>query len=52
MESTTDTTTSSVACPDCHALVRDLDAHKHWHSQLVKNLATAVESEIRRSAGR
>lgn len=37
-------------CPDCSALVSDLDAHKRWHSRLVANLATAVEHEIRRSS--
>ncbi len=36
------------SCPDCRALVADLDAHKHWHSRLVADLAHAVESEIRR----
>ena len=35
------------SCPDCHALVADLDAHKHWHSRLVSDLAHAVESEIK-----
>lgn len=37
------------ACPDCHALVSDLDAHKRWHSRLVADLANAVENEIKRS---
>lgn len=36
------------SCPDCHALVADLDAHKRWHSRLVSDLAHAVENEIRR----
>jgi hypothetical protein len=41
------------SCPDCHALVVDLDAHKRWHSRLVSDLAHAVESEIlRKQAGR
>ena len=37
-------------CPDCSALVSDLEAHKHWHARLVATLATAVEQEIRRAA--
>lgn len=36
-------------CPDCHALVADLDAHTRWHSRLVADLAAAVHSEIERS---
>jgi hypothetical protein len=44
-------TTTSVACPDCHALVEDLDAHKQWHSRVVASIANAVERELeRRSA--
>ena len=42
-------TTAGRSCPDCHALVADLDAHEKWHSRLVADLATAVENEIRRS---
>ena len=38
-------------CPDCHALVADLEAHKRWHSRLVADLANAVENEIRRTSG-
>lgn len=38
------------ACPDCHALVEDLDAHKHWHSRLVSDVAKAVDREIHRPA--
>lgn len=38
------------ACPDCHALVADLEAHSRWHSRLVADLATAVEHEIRRAS--
>jgi hypothetical protein len=41
-------TTSSVACPDCHALVEDLDAHKKWHSRVVASIANAVERELDR----
>jgi hypothetical protein len=37
-------------CPDCHALVSDLDAHEAWHSRLVADLAKAVEKEIRHAA--
>ena len=50
MEETTAPTTSE-ACPDCHALVADLGAHKQWHSRLVSSIAKAVEHEIQRSAG-
>jgi hypothetical protein len=39
-----------LSCPDCHALVSDLDAHERWHSRLVADLATAVEKEIHRPA--
>ena len=49
MEETTGTTTTGVTCPDCKALVSDLDVHKQWHSRLVKTLATAVEDEIKRA---
>lgn len=38
------------SCPDCWALVSDLDAHKRWHSRLVADLANAVETEIKRSS--
>ena len=37
-------------CPDCKALVADLEAHERWHSRLVADLAGAVEKEIKRSA--
>ena len=43
-------TTSSVACPDCHALVDDLDAHKKWHSRVVASIANAVERELERKS--
>jgi hypothetical protein len=36
------------SCPDCHALVADLDAHKRWHSRLVHDIATAVQQEAKR----
>ena len=44
-------TADSVACPDCHALVEDLDAHKQWHSRVVASIANAVEREIDRRSG-
>ena len=50
MEQAVDAPGASVSCPDCHALVSDLDAHKLWHSRLVKHLALAVESEIARAS--
>jgi hypothetical protein len=34
------------ACPDCHALVADLEAHKHWHQRLVTDLANAVARDF------
>jgi hypothetical protein len=37
-------------CPDCSALVVDLDAHKRWHSRLISDLAKAVEAEIQRKS--
>jgi hypothetical protein len=43
-------TDEPIMCPDCHALVADLDAHKHWHTQLVASLANAVEQEIKRTS--
>ena len=53
MSETNQTSARGESCPDCHALVVDLDAHKRWHSRLVSDLAHAVESEIlRRQAGR
>lgn len=41
---------TGASCPDCHALVSDLDAHTRWHSRLVADLASAVEREIKRSS--
>jgi hypothetical protein len=43
-----DQTTQGQSCPDCHALVADLEAHERWHSRLVADIANAVEDEIRR----
>ncbi|MGZ4427950.1 MAG: hypothetical protein ACXVXC_12380 [Nocardioidaceae bacterium] len=48
MEQPNQASAAPESCPDCHALVADLDAHKRWHSQLVANLAHAVEDEIKR----
>lgn len=48
MEQTNEMTGPGASCPDCHALVSDLDAHKQWHSRLVRHLALAVEDEIKR----
>ena len=39
-------------CPDCRALVADIEAHKRWHSRLVSDIAHAVESEIQRKQAR
>jgi hypothetical protein len=39
---------ATAICPDCHALVLDLRAHKQWHSHLVASIATAVQREIER----
>lgn len=39
-----------VSCPDCRALVADLEAHSRWHSRLVADLAKAVENEIKRTS--
>lgn len=50
MGQTDEQTTPGVACPDCHALVADLGAHKQWHSRLVASLANAVENEIKRTS--
>lgn len=43
-------TTDATQCPDCHALVADLDAHKQWHSRFVADVANAVEHEIKAGA--
>ena len=49
MDMTNEQGSSGMACPDCHALVADVAAHKRWHSRLVSDLASAVEKEIKRS---
>jgi hypothetical protein len=38
------------ACPDCRALVADLEEHSRWHSRLVADIANAVENEIKRTS--
>lgn len=38
-------------CPDCHALTADLAAHKQWHSRLVHDIATAVDTDVTRRVG-
>ena len=42
------TSAQGESCPDCRAMVADLEAHKRWHSRLVSDLAHAVENEIKR----
>ena len=51
MEQTQHETSAHQACPDCHALAADLEAHKRWHSRLVHDIATAVDAEVRRRVG-
>jgi hypothetical protein len=48
MDETNPPSGAPTPCPDCHALVADLEAHKQWHSRLVASLANAVEQEIKR----
>lgn len=48
MNQTDKATQTADSCPDCHALVADLDLHKHWHSRLVADLANAVDKEAKR----
>lgn len=50
MEQTQHATSVPQECPDCHALAADLEAHKHWHSRLVHDIATAVDADVRRRA--
>lgn len=52
MEDTSQPAPRAETCPDCHALVADLEAHSRWHSRLVADLANAVEDEIRRASAR
>ena len=51
MEQTQHETSTGRECPDCHALTADLEAHKRWHSRLVHDIATAVDSEVKRRVG-
>ena len=39
---------AQMACPDCHALTDDLEAHQRWHSRLVHDIAVAVTKETDR----
>jgi hypothetical protein len=48
MENTAESGPASSECPDCHALTANLEAHKHWHSRLVHDIATAVDKDIDR----
>ena len=41
--------TAGQSCPDCHALVADLQAHERWHTRLVSDLAKAVERSLSKS---
>ena len=50
MEQQGQTATPTQTCPDCHALVADLDGHERWHVRLVSDLANAVENEIKRTS--
>ena len=40
----------SASCPDCHALVADLEAHERWHTRLVADVAKSVNQAIDRHA--
>ena len=51
MEQTQHETSTHQECPDCHALAADLEAHKQWHSRLVHDIATAVDTDVRRRIG-
>ncbi len=50
MQGTDQQTPAVQTCPDCRALVADLDAHSHWHARLVADLANAVEAEIKKKS--
>lgn len=50
MDETNQSPTPGESCPDCHALVADLEAHTRWHSRLVADIANAVEHEIKRTS--
>lgn len=51
MEQSQHETSTAQVCPDCHALAADLEAHKQWHSRLVRDIANAVNSEVTRRVG-
>ena len=51
MEQTQQENSDAQECPDCHALAADLEAHKHWHSRLVHDIADAVEKDAKRRVG-
>jgi hypothetical protein len=51
MEQTQQETSAHQECPDCHALTADLEAHKHWHSRLVHDIAIAVDKDAKRRVG-
>ena len=48
MEQSDQATPAQQSCPDCHALVADLEAHEGWHSRLIADIATAVVKEMQR----
>lgn len=48
VDQTQTSTQAADSCPDCHALVSDLAAHKTWHSRLVSSIANAVTKESQR----
>jgi hypothetical protein len=50
MEQIDQATPARDSCPDCHALVADLEAHERWHVRLVANIATAVVKETQRGS--
>ena len=51
VEQTQHETSAHQECPDCHALTADLEAHKHWHSRLVHDIAIAVDRDVKRRVG-
>jgi hypothetical protein len=51
VEQTQHLTSAPQECPDCQAPAADLEAHKQWHSRLVHDIATAVDTDVRRRGG-
>jgi hypothetical protein len=51
MEQTQKEPLAGQECPDCHALAADLEAHKQWHARLVHDIASAVNTDIKRRVG-